>query len=67
MIKNVLIVLKMTYREEKYLLETVRENNKMLKQIIKYINYTISQASDENMDDFGRNILANLISNDIKK
>ena len=67
MIKNVLIVLKMTYREEKYLLETVRENNKMLKQIIKYINYTISQASDENMDDFGRNILANLISNNIKK
>ena len=57
----------MTYREEKYLLETVRENNKMLKQIIKYINYTISQASDENMDDFGRNILANLISNNIKK
>ena len=52
----------MTYREEKYLLETVRENNKMLKEIIKYINYTISQASDENMDDFGRNILANLIS-----
>lgn len=67
MIKNVLIVLKMTYREEKYLLETVRENNKMLKEIIKYINYTISQASDENMDDFGRNILANLISNNIKK
>ena len=67
MIKNVLIVLKMTYREEKYLLETTRENNKMLKEIIKYINYTISQASDENMDDFGRNILANLISNNIKK
>ena len=67
MIKNVLIVLKMTYREEKYLLETVKENNKMLKEIIKYINYTISQASDENMDDFGRNILANLISNNIKK
>ena len=67
LIKNVLIVLKMTYREEKYLLETVRENNKMLKEIIKYINYTISQASDENMDDFGRNILANLISNNIKK
>ena len=57
----------MTYREETYLLETVRENNKMLKEIIKYINYTISQASDENMDDFGRNILANLISNNIKK
>ena len=57
----------MTYREEKYLLETTRENNKMLKEIIKYINYTISQASDENMDDFGRNILANLISNNIKK
>ena len=57
----------MTYREEKYLLETTRENNKMLKEIIKYINYTISQASDENMDDFGRNILANLISERIKK
>ena len=67
-IKSVLNVLrKMTYREEKYLLETVRENNKMLKEIIKYINYTISQASDENMDDFGRNILAKLISERIKK
>ena len=57
----------MTYREEKYLLETVRENNKMLKEIIKYINYTISKASDENMDDFGRNVLANVISERFKK
>lgn len=52
----------MTYREEQWLLQTTRENNKMLKQIIKYINYINSKADSENMEDFGRNILANMIS-----
>ena len=49
------------------LLKLEEENNRMLKEIIKFINYTISNASKENMDDFGRNILANLISERIKK
>ena len=59
----------MTYREEIYLLNTVKElkktvdeNNKMLKQIIGYINYINSKADSENSDDFGRNVLANLLS-----
>ena len=49
----------MTYREETYLLNTVKElkkivdeNNKMLKQIIGYINYINSKAESENTDDF---------------
>ena len=57
----------MTYREEQYLLQTVRENNKMLKAIIKYINHIESKASQENIDDFGRNVLANMISERFKK
>lgn len=52
----------MTYREEQWLLQTTRENNKMLKQIISYINYINSKANSENIDDFGRNILANIVS-----
>lgn len=62
----------MTHKEEQYaldLLERIRdethENNIMLKQIINYINYTISNHHQENEDDFGRNIIANLISNGI--
>lgn len=39
------------------------ENNQMLRSIIKYINYKIITANTENMNDFGRNIMANLISN----
>lgn len=59
----------MTNNEEKYVIDsieairkTVDENNTMLKEIIKYINYISMNASNENMDDFGRNVLANLIS-----
>lgn len=57
----------MTYREEQWLLQTVRENNKMLKQIIKYINYINSKANSENIDDFSRNVLANILSETLKK
>ena len=49
------------------LLELEKENNKMLKEIIKYINYTIAKAHDENVDDFGRNVLANMVSTKIFK
>ena len=39
------------------------ENNKMLKSLIKVVNHYIANADNENTHDFGRNILANLISN----
>ena len=34
----------------------------MLKQIIQYLNHQTMFAEQENMNDFGRNVLANLIS-----
>lgn len=40
-----------------------KENNKMLRYIIRYINYVESNASQENINDFGRNVLANMFSN----
>ena len=43
------------------------ENNKMLRYIIRYINYIESQAPQENVDDFGRNVIANLISGRLKR
>lgn len=49
------------------LIKLEQENNKILKEIIKYINYTIAKAYEENIDDFGRNVLANTISNKIFK
>lgn len=39
------------------------ENNRMLKEIIGVINAYGRNADNENMQDFGRNVLANLISN----
>ena len=45
------------------LLRIEKENNKMLRYIIRYINHTERKASEENIDDFGRNIIANVISN----
>lgn len=77
----------MTYKEESYVLDTLKElqerirdmpieqfvretheNNIMLKQIIKVINTWFSHHNQENENDFGRNVLANLISSglDIK-
>ena len=38
----------------------------MLRQIIKYINLTIAHHNQENENDFGMNVIANLISNGIK-
>ena len=66
----------MTRKDETYLfdlLERIRdethENNVMLKQICKVINMWLRNANAENENDFGRNVLANLVSNivDIKK
>lgn len=60
----------MTKRDEEWLLQKtfennqlLKENNKMLKQIVNVLNYYISHAREENENDFGRNVLANLISN----
>ena len=55
----------MTRTEEKYLLETTRENNRMLRSIIRYINHIERKANEENIDDFGRNVIANVISSRI--
>lgn len=41
----------------------IHENNIMLKQIIKVINTFILSQNKENFNDFGRNVLANLINN----
>lgn len=61
----------MTSSDKDYLfgtLEHIRdethENKIMLKQIIKVINTYISHHHNENDNDFVRNILANLISNE---
>lgn len=62
----------MTYEEESYLLDSIKqikkethENNVMLKQIIKVINTYIARHHQENEDDFNRNVLANIISSTI--
>jgi len=46
----------------KQLVKETHENNVMLRQIIKVINTYLSRHHQENEDDFGRNVLANLIS-----
>lgn len=67
----------MTRKEENYTLDLLerirdethennillRQNNIMLKQIIKYLRHEAANANKENIDDFGRNVLANLFSN----
>ena len=50
---------------EDEMLYLLRDNNRMLKEIIAYINLINSKAEDENNYDFLRNMLANLISNKI--
>ena len=52
----------MSYEEEQELLTLTRDNNRMLREIISYINLKDSQADSENLNDFLRNILANMIS-----
>ena len=59
----------MTYNEESYLLEAidriafeVHENNLMLKDLCTVVNTWLSHHHQENEDDFGRNVLANLLS-----
>ena len=59
----------MTRREERKLLEAVsdiqeevHENNIMLRQLIAIARHYIYNANQENDNDFGRNVLANLLS-----
>lgn len=66
----------MNYREETFVLKTLKkirdetnennrllkENNIMLKALCKYFSNIAVNASNENISDFGRNLLANLIS-----
>ena len=56
----------MTYEEEQELLNLIRDNNRMLREIIAYINLKDSLADSENNNDFLRNILANLISTNLE-
>ena len=60
----------MTYDEETYILDSieqikheVHQNNLMLSDICRVINYWLASANNENENDFGRNVLANLLSN----
>lgn len=60
----------MTRRQENTILEAleeiyseVHENNIMLHQLCQVVNTYLSRHTQENEDDFGRNVLANLISN----
>lgn len=59
----------MTRENEHYIFETLdiiryetHENNLMLKQICNVINTYLANHQRENEEDFGRNVLANLIS-----
>lgn len=59
----------MTRKNEEYLFDLVEslkvevhENNRMLKSIISVINTYISRHHQENEEDFGRNVLANILS-----
>lgn len=63
----------MTHREESYVLDSLDElkavvyrNNKMLREICYVINVYLSHHHQENEEDFGRNVLANLISNAVE-
>ena len=60
----------MTYDEESYILDSitqikaeVHQNNLMLRDLCNAVNVYLSNHQRENEDDFGRNILANMISN----
>ena len=59
----------MTYEEETYLLDSIKqlrqvvmENNRLLHQVVDVVNVYLANHQKENEDDFGRNVLANLIS-----
>jgi len=60
----------MTYKKESYILDSitqikaeVHQNNLMLKDLCNVVNIYLANHHQENEDDFGRNVLANLVSN----
>ena len=60
----------MTYKEESYILDSItqikaeiHQNNLMLRDLCNAVNVYLANHNKENEDDFGRNILANMISN----
>lgn len=59
----------MIYKEESYILDSitqikaeVHQNNLMLKDLCNAVNVYLANHHQENEEDFGRNVLANLIS-----
>lgn len=40
----------------------LKENNRILRQLYKYFSNVAAHANQENINDFGRNVLANIIS-----
>ena len=63
----------MTYKQEQYILDSIEQikeethlNNLMLCDICGAINAYLANHGRENEEDFGRNILANLISNAVE-
>jgi hypothetical protein len=59
----------MTYKEEQYILDSIEQikeethlNNLMLCDICEVINVYLANHNAENEADFGRNVLANLLS-----
>ena len=64
----------MRREDEEYTLEALdrviqetHENNIMLRQICQVFNVLLSHHHQENEDDFGRNVLANLVSEMVNK
>ena len=62
----------MTYKQEQYILDSIEQikeevhlNNLMLCDICDVINVYLANHHKENEEDFGRNVLANLISSSI--
>jgi len=47
--------------------ELLKDNNRMLSEIINAINVYLSKHRGENQEDFERNIIANLISSHITR
>lgn len=45
--------------------QLLKDNNRMLREIINAINIWLARNQEENANDFDRNILANLISSTI--
>ena len=44
----------------------LRENNRILRQLYKYFSNVAAHANQENINDFGRNVLANIISTQLE-